>query len=283
MPQSGPDEDTWGGSLGLAPDAVASGLCKRGKADRTKRRAGNCGAAFSFYQQWMQLVVSKLTPATTSFMTSDPKYSLVDPRPVAAKAPYTFFLPSAVEIAAVTEGDLVKLNFDYPHETEKWSGERMWVEVSNASGNNLTGSLENEPDEPTSPLRLGQQIQFERHHILSIQWKNPANAPSPKEYREYWERCLVDQCVLDGVEPVEYIYREEPGMQSEGDRYPDSGWRIRGRLGDADDNKMETRAPAYVALGAVLNQDDSWVHLIDSIIGSRFRRDFATGRYSPEQ
>ena len=33
-----------------------------------------------------------------------PSYDLVDPRPVAAEHPYTFFLPSAAEIATVGKG-----------------------------------------------------------------------------------------------------------------------------------------------------------------------------------
>ena len=159
----------------------------------------------------------------------------------------------------------------------------MWVIVEDAKGDELHGVLDNQPSEPTSPLQVGEQIRFARHHVLSIRWARPETAPPPEDYREYWDRCLVDECVLEGVEPVEFIYREEPDMAQEGDENPDSGWRIRGRIGDATDEDVEARKAKYVALGAVLNRDDSWVHLIDAPIGTALLRDFETDAYVPEE
>lgn len=157
----------------------------------------------------------------------------------------------------------------------------MWVTVKRVEGDLLHGVLENEPYEPTAPAKLGDLITFERHQILAIIWDKPETAPPQGEYREYWERCLVDDCVTDGLEPVEYIYRKEPDMVQEGDKFPDSGWRIRGRQGDATDADMEDRKFSYVALGAVLNRDDSWLPFIDEPVGAAFMRDIETGVYLP--
>lgn len=206
-------------------------------------------------------------------------YEIMDPRPVAEEAPYTYFLPSSEEIAAVGEGDLVKLVFDYLVEIEEWATERMWVTVTEVAGNSLAGTLDNEPYEPHSPLKVGGNVTFSRHEIIDVLWKEPGRAPCRPERREYWERCLVDACVLDGEEPVEYLYREEPDMGDDGDTYPDSGWRIRGRQGQTSDAEMEARKAVYVALGAVLNRDDSWLHLIDADVGKSYMRDFEAGEY----
>jgi hypothetical protein len=92
---------------------------------------------------------------------------------------------------------------------------------------------------------------------------------------------MVDACVVDGSEPVEYLYRETPDLDQEGDRFPDSGWRIRGRQGAASDSAMDERDSLYVALGVVLNRDDSWLPLIHAPVGAAFRRNFDTGDYEP--
>jgi hypothetical protein len=206
-------------------------------------------------------------------------YYLEDPRPIAAEAPYTFFRPSAEELAAVGPDDLVKLCFQYTHETENWSAERMWVKVLRADGDCLSGALGNQPDEPTSPLSTGDAIAFERHHILAIIWDKLEAAPPKPQYREYWERCLVDDCVLDGSEKIEYLYREEPDMAQEGDKYPDSGWRIRGPVEGVSDEDLAGRTLSYVAMGAVLNRDDSWLAWIDAPIGTALSRDPITRTY----
>lgn len=130
--------------------------------------------------------------------TASPSFAVVDPRPIASDTRYTFFLPSEIEIAAVVVGGLVKLMFEYPHQKETWAAERMWVEVKRIDDGALLGSLGNVPDEPTSPLQKGDLVSFKSSDILAISWTNPASAPQPPEYREYWERCLLDECVLEG-------------------------------------------------------------------------------------
>ncbi|WP_423603110.1 immunity protein Imm33 domain-containing protein [Sphingomonas sp. MS122] len=65
------------------------------------------------------------------------------------------------------------------------------------------------------------------------------------------------------------------------DTYPDSGWRIRGDYRNISDTEVDEREAAYVALGAVLNRDDSWIRLIDEPVGARFIRNWETDAFEP--
>ena len=93
----------------------------------------------------------------------------------------------------------------------------------------------------------------------------------------------MDQCVLDSELKVGYLYREAPDMTYEGDKSPDSGWRIRRDTRGPLIEQLGSRKVAYVALGAVLNRDDSWLHLIDEPVGARFEKDFEKGVFVPEK
>ena len=205
-------------------------------------------------------------------------YSVEDPRPMAQQAPYTFFLPAQIELDNIEVGDLVKLFFHGQPQSRKYGAERMWVEVTALSQSGLEGKLANKPwDMPQ--LRLGDCVQFQRFHVAATD-KVVQGAPRP---RGYWARCLVDKCVTDDRVPIHFLYREEPDMAEEGDKYPDSGWRIRGDYRGLTDAEIEARSIEYIALGSVLNVDDSWLHLIDEPVGSRFIRDFTTGAFLPEK
>lgn len=198
-------------------------------------------------------------------------YELDDPRPTQEKAPYTFFLPNTDRLQAVEVGDEVKLIIRAIRGRYRYDAERMWVTVTEISDENMIGTLSNFPlDMPQ--LTLGDTIQFKRYHIIDYQWQNPNKEAGflPQESKQRWERCLVDACVLNSGVPVTYLYREEPDMGSEDDKYPDSGWRIRGDEDLMSREEFENGKPEYVALGAVLNKDDTWLHLIDEPTGSYF-------------
>lgn len=210
------------------------------------------------------------------------RYEIDDPRPIAESAPYTFFLPSENEVLALEPGDLAKIVFRSIPPGREWDAERMWVLITAVDGEDLTGTLDNHPSDMPQ-LSTGDEVRFRRSHVIALDWGEERSVPPPPqaEHREYWERCLVDCCVVDDGIEIEYIYREEPDMADPDDAYPDSGWRIRGDFRDIDDAELEDRKFEYIALGVVLNRDDSWLRLIDSPIGAAFMRNWETGLFEP--
>lgn len=202
--------------------------------------------------------------------------SLRDPRPDHLESPYTFFLPAHEVVEAIEPGDIVKAIFcdkDGGYDTE-----RMWISVEEVIGENIIGHLDNEPSDMVN-LKCGDRVVVPKTHVIDVDVLQSRELPAFPKARQYWDRCLVDDCVLYGRSPVDYLYREEPDMTKEGDKDSDSGWRIRGNEDEIEKDKQADKAIHYVALGAVLNEDDSWLHLIDSAIGKAFQRNAQTGEF----
>jgi hypothetical protein len=172
--------------------------------------------------------------------------------------------------------------FEHVPSGVKWGIERMWATIVRLEADHLTGKLDNQPFEPTATLRVGDEIAFNEFHVVDVRWNDTSRATAAPERREYWDRCLVDASVVDGSSPIEFIYREVPNLANERDEFPDSGWRIRGRSEDAREPRSGAGKPQYIALGAVLNRDDSILPYIDAPVGSRLIRDPVSNSYLHE-
>jgi hypothetical protein len=216
-------------------------------------------------------------------MSGETNYTLDDPRPIAAEAPYTYFLPAEARLASLEPGDFVKLVFRPNKPGLNWEAERMWVLVESIHADGLRGRLANEPED-VAELHYDDEVRFQRWHVIDIQWSDDRSQPPPfpPAPSEYWERCLIDRCVTEGGARVHFLYREEPDPPVEGEPL-DSGWRIRGDYRESSDAEIDTREVEFIALGKVLNIDDSWIHLIDEPVGSCFIRDWETDGFVPEQ
>lgn len=195
-----------------------------------------------------------------------------DPRPIAADAPYTFFLPHPAEIEAMQPGDMAQFIFRQTEGETEYDAERMWVRIERIVDGHVVGTLASTPfDMPLfSP---GDPVALPITHMLAVYYADGHDAPQVEGEREYWERCFVDDCVVEGRSRADYLYREEPDMACEGDEYEDSGWRIRGTREEIAADEEAGRKAHYCALGVVLNADDKWLHLIDSPPDSHFRWD----------
>ncbi len=209
------------------------------------------------------------------------RYVIQDPQPTAASAPYTYSLPSKKFLSAIKTGDVVKIIFEGIPISKKYGAERMWVIVTERNGDDLIGKLDNDPfDMPQ--LNSGDIVKFRSSDIIDIDWNDEAlqeRGLTRKIKRQYWDRCMVDSVVLTHGTPVGFLYRERPDLGHEDDKHPDSGWRIRGNTDFMTPEQYETESADYVALGVVLNIDDSWLHLIEEPVGSRFFKNAETSEF----
>ena len=209
-------------------------------------------------------------------MKEDRPFRLANAETLAAKAPYTFFIPSRAEREAIAPGAMANLVFEYLWDSRKLNGERMWVKVTHVDGQELTGLLDNRPYE--EGLEEGMVVNFTPANVVEIEWGELPHPDVPAQ-RQFWERCFVDSCVIEDGVPIGFLYREQPDLEGSDEKYPDSGWRIRGRETDDPDDSLDQRKIAYVALGAVLNEDASILPLLDAPVGSAFTRDADSGEY----
>ena len=102
--------------------------------------------------------------------------------------------------------------------------ERMWVDIDKIDDDRLSGVLVNEPEDMPQ-LKKGTRINFFRWQIIDISWKDTdkeKTLPFEAE-QQVWDRCMVDQEILDGTARVGYLYREEPDLGADDDKFPDSG------------------------------------------------------------
>ncbi len=213
------------------------------------------------------------------------KIEIRDISQTAKENPYSYYVPPQIHVDTIETGDHVKLLIGSLPPGREWDSERMWVRVTSIEGEQFFAELANIPlDIPC--LKLGDPVTFRQNNIIDIKPKEgrvlPEAEPQLSEF--FWDRCLVDSCVLDGSTRVGYLYREEPDMGKEQDSDPDSGWRIRGYRGETESEEdYDNRKATYVALCRVLDQDDSWIHLIDEPVGAAFDLDINTGKFIPSK
>lgn len=206
----------------------------------------------------------------TNVARPTPFYVVQNPQPIARENPYTFFVPGADQLHEVGQGVSVRLMIAGTNPDRKYDAERMWVAVSERDGRRLTGILDNSPAD-IDGLNLGDQIDFKLSDIIEIHWDDPEMAERFSTDRAGWlTRCYADDAVVAGRVRVGYIYREA-AEHGETDKYVDTGWRIRADVDELSDEEYENGGVSYVAIGAVLNQDDSFIELLGEPVGSAFQ------------
>ncbi len=135
------------------------------------------------------------------------------------------------------------------------------------------GTLDNEPFH-IKDLKAGDSIVFRREHIIQYDTLDDLEIEDENEGKlePYFKRCIVSNQIMQDRQQIGYVYREEPNEDI------DSGWYVMSG-NETDDYSDDSDNFQYIAIGVVLNKDDSFVHLLNEPIGSEFARDEVTGGF----
>jgi len=185
------------------------------------------------------------------------------------EAPYTFYVPSEYVLNKIEIGELVKLIFLCGEEDTEYRGERMWVEIIHRSGDELIGTLRNEPVS-IKDLVFGQEIHFKIEHICDTMHHDP----SAVNWDYYFEKkVVVTNDVLERNE-FNFMVRDFPNESSESD----TGWSFfTGYEEENDPDDIDNYQ--FISIGKVLNIDDSILSFIDREPQCAFERNLETKEF----
>ncbi|WP_340199623.1 DUF2185 domain-containing protein [Ascidiimonas sp. W6] len=194
-------------------------------------------------------------------------WKLIDAEELAKEYKYTFYKPSKEITQKLKIGNLVKLIFYFESINEEHpSAERMWVKITKINDNQFAGTLDNHPFY-IHELQAGDIINFEHKHIID----HDLGISEPNLADKYFDRCFATNKILYENAPINYFYREKPLEKDEKKDYIDTGWRF--LSGDESKEYMSNLDNiSLVSIGAVLSNDDSFIHLLESEIGTSFER-----------
>ncbi|EFA76897.1 hypothetical protein PPL_09649 [Heterostelium album PN500] len=156
-----------------------------------------------------------------------------------------------------------------PQETQ-YHAERMWVKITSVDDQHqhFEGTLDNQPFSLKS-IMSGDPVVFRANQILMIYGQTNQISYLSDEQRILTSQfCLISRMALDQKNGVGYIFREDPSKAIAND----SGWRI--FQGDESDEYMENKSNYQTTtIAAVLNQDDTFLHLLQYPVDTCFEKD----------
>jgi hypothetical protein len=217
---------------------------------------------------WRALRHAGLLPVTP--------YHLLDVPDHAAAWPYTFYCPSETLLSAVGENDQVQLHLIYTKKPWlRYSGERLWFRVVERLGDAFVGELLNQPCDMIG-LEKGAHIPFGANHIANVVVRDGLKMDDGDGLDRYAGGCLVSRSIMEGA-PVFRVARQN-SVEKPGVTLPDTGWLVLAEdFSETElfsDGSLVTRS-----LGAVLNLDDRWHHLLDEPAGEQFQWCTAKGEF----
>lgn len=188
-------------------------------------------------------------------------WTLLDPRPRKQDSPYTFFTPTPAQIAAIEPGDTVKMMFESLNPRDPVV-ERMWVIFDGRDAEGCFGRLDNVPV-ALRGLALGDPVRFEDHHVISLGEPRAGDPEGDAFEARMFTRARVAPELIDGTARIGRAERHAP-RGVDGVAQPDGGWHIYAEgLPRRDADALE-----FVAIGVVLNRDDSLLPHLDAPEGT---------------
>lgn len=185
-------------------------------------------------------------------------WQLFDPRPMRRTAPYTFFVPSEAELAAVRAGDLLQLGA-VPEGLDDAAPERLWVRIGTL-GATWDGVIESGG---VPGMEAGTCLQFAPWRVLAV---SEVRVDDLEEEARFLAQAQVDLRILQGDVGISRLERRAPHPVP--GPWADTGWHFYGP-GEG--------APLHAGpIGLVLNIDDSMMPLLRAPVGARIER-FADG------
>lgn len=205
-----------------------------------------------------------------------PSWSLENAVQLQKEFPYTFYRPSDAIISRLKpEEATVKLIFRFePYEEGQPAGERMWVIINSIDEEGVyTGTLDNDPYH-IKDLKAGDKITFGKEHIIQYDTLDELDIEDENagKVEQYLKKCFISNHIMHEGYKIGRLYREE----SDEEEY--TGWTFMSDFETQeyvdDHNNLQ-----YIAIGKVLNLDDSFINLLDAPVGSEFARDEETNLF----
>jgi len=166
--------------------------------------------------------------------------------------PYTYYAPSLEIIKQLKVGDYAKLEFLSNSFFSKQKSEKMWVEIKEITEDMYVGELNNEP-QLIKKLKMGQEINFNAHHIIKTEIDEPSAL-----LHEYYNNsyCIVSNDVFKRNE-FNFLLKDNSEEENDTGLIVFSGYESDEYNDNADNFHV-------VVLGAILNIDDSILSFIEN-------------------
>jgi hypothetical protein len=209
-----------------------------------------------------------------------------DPRPWAGKLPYSHALPGEECLNAIGKGDSVTVEVSLRkglRPVMELNGD-VSFEVLSVSSEFIEGRMQIPAERPISDSDI--VVRIPKWAIKDVSFADPKHehlAELPCDKYPGW--CLLDMCGMPlgvaGTYAVDacYIYREEPKILPDNETRTDRGWRISHHARPMENEDIYQEKVLYVPTCFALDMDDSWLPLIDSPIGSAFKKNLRTGSF----